>query len=61
MPKPFSILDPQRPPSESDRKPRDLGVSGASVESTPPKKRRRFTASEKLRLLKAAEVALASG
>jgi hypothetical protein len=61
VPKPFSILDPQRPPSESDRKPRDLGVSGASVESTPPKKRRRFTASEKLRLLKAAEVALASG
>jgi len=31
------------------------------VESTPPKKRRRFSASEKLRLLKAAEAALASG
>jgi transposase-like protein len=31
------------------------------VESTPPKRRRRFTASEKLRLLKAAEAALATG
>ena len=61
MPKPSSNLDPQGPPSESERKQRDLGVSGASVESTPPRKRRRFTASEKLRLLKAAEAALASG
>ena len=31
------------------------------MESTPPKRRRRFTASEKLRLLKAAEAALATG
>ena len=31
------------------------------MESTPPKKRRRFSASEKLRRLKAAEAALASG
>jgi len=31
------------------------------VESSPPKKRRRFSASEKLRLLKAAEAAVASG
>ena len=31
------------------------------MESTPPKKRRRFAASEKLRLLKAAEAALATG
>jgi transposase-like protein len=61
VPKPSSILDPQVPPSESERKQRDLAVSGASVESAPPKKRRRFTASEKLRLLKAAEAALASG
>ena len=61
MPKPSPILDPSIPPSESDRKQRDLAVSGASVESTPPKKRRRFAASEKLRLLKAAEAALATG
>ena len=31
------------------------------MESSPPKKRRRFSASEKLRLLKAAEAAVASG
>ena len=31
------------------------------MESTPPKRRRRFTASEKLRLLKAADAAVASG
>ena len=31
------------------------------MESTPPKKRRRLAASEKLRLLKAADAALASG
>ena len=61
MPKPSSILDHEISPSESDRKQRDLAVSGASVESTPPKKRRRFAASEKLRLLKSAETALASG
>jgi transposase len=61
VPKPSSILESSTPPSESDRKQRDLAVSGASVESTPPKKRRRFTASEKLRLVKAAEAAVASG
>lgn len=31
------------------------------MESTPPKSRRRFSASEKVRLLKAAEAALATG
>jgi len=36
-------------------------VSGASLESVPPKTRRRFSASERLRLLKAAEAAVASG
>ncbi len=61
MPKHSPIHDPSVSPSESDRKQRDLAENGASVESTPPKKRRRFTASEKLRLLKAAEAALASG
>ena len=51
MPKPSPILVPSISPSESDRKQRDLAVSGASVESSPPKKRRRFSASEKLRLV----------
>ena len=40
---------------------RELGVSGASLESVPPKTRRQFSASERLRLLKAAEAAVASG
>ena len=61
MPKPSPILHHEIPSSEGDRKQRDLAESGASVESTPPKSRRRFTASEKLRLLKAADAALASG
>ena len=61
MPKPSPILVPSISPLESDRKQRDLAVSGALVESSPPKTRRRFSASEKLRLLKAAEVAVASG
>lgn len=61
MPKPSPILDPSASPSESDRQQRDVALSGASLETTPPKKRRRFTASEKLRLIKAAEAALASG
>ena len=36
-------------------------MNNASHESVAPKMRRRFTASEKLRLVKAADVALASG
>lgn len=40
---------------------RALGVSGAALESVPPKSRRRFSASEKLRIIKAAEAAIASG
>jgi transposase len=39
----------------------DRGVSGASLESVAPKKRRNFVASERLRLLKAADAAVASG
>ena len=61
MPKPSPILEHEIPSPEGDRKQRDLADSGASVESTPPKSRRRFTASEKLRLLKAADAALATG
>lgn len=37
------------------------GVNGAAVETVAPKPRRRFAAAEKLRILKAAEAALASG
>ena len=36
-------------------------MSGAALESVPPKTRRRFGAAEKLRLVQAAEAAVASG
>ena len=36
-------------------------MSGAAVESVPPKKRRQYSAAEKLRIVKAADAALASG
>ena len=35
-------------------------MNGAALEVVPPKKRKRYSASDKLRLLKAAEVAVAS-
>ena len=60
MPKPSPILDVSAAPSDSVRKQADIAASGASLETTAPKRRRRFTASEKLRLVKAAEAALAS-
>lgn len=37
------------------------GVSGAAIETVAPRRRRRFSAADKLRILKAAEAALASG
>lgn len=36
-------------------------MTGGSLESVPKKKRRRFTAAEKLRIVKAADAAVASG
>ena len=36
-------------------------MNGAALEVVPPKKRKKYSASEKQRLLKAAEVAVASG
>lgn len=36
-------------------------MSGASVESVPPRPRRTFSASEKLRIVRAADAAVASG
>lgn len=54
MPKHTPI--PDSPESDPSR-----DVSGASVETVAPKRRRRFSASEKLRIVKAADAALASG
>ena len=54
---------PEVPGREDDRdeSEREVGVSGAALESVAPKKRRRFPASEKLRLVKAVEAAIAGG
>ncbi len=48
-------------PAAGEREQPAARVNSASQESVPSKARRQFTASEKLRLVKAAEVALASG
>lgn len=63
MPKPVHM-----PPRESSSHDRDVGerddasgVTGASLESVPKKTRRKFSAAEKLRILKAADAALRSG
>jgi transposase len=61
VPKPSQGSDHEKQPEQGERKQRDRGVSGASLESVAPKKRRRFVASERLRLVKAADVAVASG
>jgi transposase-like protein len=44
-----------------EQKQRDAGVNGGSLESVQRRKRRRYAASEKLRLVKAADDAVASG
>jgi transposase-like protein len=48
-------------PAAGERKQREPSANDASQESVAPKMRRQFTASEKLRLVKAADAALASG
>lgn len=60
MPKPQHTPGPDEPHKE-EREQRDLSVSGASVESVPRRRRRKFTAAEKLRVIKAADAAIASG
>ncbi len=60
MPKPQHVPDHRRSPKE-ERKQRDLIASGASVETVVPKRRRKFAAAEKQRLLKDGAAAVASG
>lgn len=60
MPKP-SRLSSSDSSLETDAKARTHSVSGAGVETVPPRVRRSFPAGEKLRIVKAAGVALASG
>jgi transposase len=63
VPKPSQVLGRKiaTDEGEPERKPRASTIDSASQESVQGKTRRQFTASEKLRLVKAAEVALASG
>jgi len=60
MPKASPVPGRERS-NEAERAQRERGVSGASTESVAPKTRRRFSAAEKLRLVQAAEAAVASG
>jgi len=60
VPKPQHVPDHRRSPA-NEGKQRDFSSSGASVETVVPRKRRKFTASEKQRLLKDAAAAVASG
>lgn len=60
MPKSPHVRNGEGVPADGERKPTPR-VNSASQESVPSKARRQFTASEKLRLVKAAEAALASG
>ncbi len=59
MPKPTPIPGHDSQDSEVSQKRRS--VNGASVETVAPKKRRVFSASEKLRIVRAADSAVASG
>ena len=61
MPKPTQVPGRETAPAEAERKRHEPSTSSASQESVPAKVRRQFTASEKLRLVNAAEAALASG
>jgi hypothetical protein len=61
VPKPPPVPEHKNRPATDERKQHDRGVSGASLESVAPKRRRNYVASERLRLLKAADAAVASG
>lgn len=61
MPKSPHVPSREDVPAEGGRERPAPRVNSTSQESVPSKARRQFTASEKLRLVKAAEAALASG
>jgi transposase len=60
VPKP-SRIPPRESSPETAPTERVSSVSGAAVESLPPRVRRSFSASEKLRIVRAADACLASG
>ena len=63
MPKPFAVPGREFSSDEREREQREPSVNAStSLESVPTKKKRKkYSASEKARILKAAEVAVASG
>lgn len=62
MPKPFRVPGREVSPGDEVREHGDAsGLNGASLESVPKKRRKKFSASEKLRILKAAKAAAATG
>ena len=61
VPKPTQVPGRETAPPSEPRKRPDPGVNRAPQESVPPGTRRRFSASEKLRLVQAADAALATG
>lgn len=60
VPKSSPIPGRESPP-QAARQERDRALNGASVETVPRKTRRRYSAAEKLRIVAAADAALASG
>lgn len=62
MPKPFHVPGPDLSPGDEPAEGDDAsGLNGASLESVPKKTRKRYAASEKLRIVNAAKAAVASG
>ena len=61
MPKPSPVSGREVAPAQGERPRREPGVASASHETVQPGTRRRFTPAEKLRLVKDAEAAIATG
>lgn len=60
MPKPMPVTDQEKIP-ESEQRERARSAGGSAVETVPSRRRRTFTAAEKLRIVKRADACLASG
>lgn len=61
LPKSSPVSDREVAPAQGERPPREPRVASRSHEAVQPGSRRRFTPADKLRLVKAAEAAIASG
>lgn len=60
LPKP-PLVPVRETVTENERHQRELAASGAAVETQPPRLRRTFSATEKLRVVKKANACIASG